>query len=285
MVVPFRGERAALQELRRRLERLELTQGDSLLVVDNTPGAGRAAAAPARVPVLHASRRATPGFARNQGAARGNAPWIAFMDSDTTPSPDLLDRFFEPAPGDRTGVLAGGVLDEPVSPQGHPAARYAYLRGVADQHTTLRFGEWGYPKTSNAVFRRTSFEAVGGFREELRAGEDADLAYRLGAAGWHSELREGATVVHRNRQTVRGFVVQRAVHGAGAAWLERAYPGSFPARRRPGLVWWGLRRLAAGLASAVWQRNRDEAVWAVMEPIDDLAFEFGRSLSNERSLP
>jgi hypothetical protein len=38
---------------------------------------------------------------------------------------------------------------------------------------------------------------AGGFREDIRAAEDADLSYRLRAAGWTIEGREPATVTHR----------------------------------------------------------------------------------------
>lgn len=286
VVAPLRGERSELEELRARLGRLRLRPSDSVLVVDNTPRAASAGAAePGGVPVLHAAERTTPGFARNRGAARGSAEWIVFLDADTVPEPDLLERYFDPLPAERTGLLGGGVRDEPAAPGAGAAARYAYLRGVSDQEGTLRFGRWGYPKTANAALRRAAFEAVGGFREDIRAGEDADLAYRLRDAGWQTERREHAAVVHRNRTTVRGFAAQRAVHGSGAAWLAERYPGSFPARRRPGLVWWGIRACAGGLASAAWNRDRDRAVWAVIGPLDDLVFELGRSIPNQRPLP
>lgn len=110
------------------------------------------------------------------------------------------------------------------------------------QDNTLQRGRWGFAQTANAACRRLAFEAVQGFREDIRSAEDADLTYRLRAAGWELERREGAAVVHRSRQSVSGFVVQKAGHGAGAAWLNRTYPGSFPARRRPGLA----RRQCAG---------------------------------------
>jgi len=286
VVVPFRGERAELEELRARLGRLRLRPSDSLLLVDNTPRAALPGETEVGgVPVLHAAQRATPGFARNRGAARGSAEWIVFLDADTVPSADLLERYFDPPPGQRTGLLGGGVRDEPAAAGAGAAARYAYLRGVSDQEGTLQFGRWGYPKTANAALRRAAFEIVGGFREDIRAGEDADLTYRLRDAGWQTERREHAAVVHRNRTTVCGFAAQRAVHGSGAAWLCEHYPGSFPARRRPGLLWWGIRALACGLASAAWNRDGDRAVWAVIGPLDDLVFELGRSVPNQRPLP
>jgi GT2 family glycosyltransferase len=283
VVVPFRGTPAEFAELCRCLAAVRLAEGDSLVVVDNTPGtAGDRVARSFGIEVVHAAELAAPGYARNRGAERGTAEWIVFLDADTVPDPDLLDRYFSPPPGERTALLAGGVRDEPVSPGGRPAARYAYIRGLMGQENTFRFGQWSFPQTANAACRREAFAAAGGFREEIRAGEDADLTFRLKAAGWGIERREAARVVHRSRQTVRGLVRQKLTHGAGAAWLARQHPGSFPARRRPGLLWWGARRAAAGLIAAARRRDRDRALWALFEPLEHLSYEFGRSLRNDR---
>ncbi len=285
VVVPFAGSAAELQQLCARLAELELRTGDSLLVVDNTPNRGHnELASQPGVPVLRAAERRTPGFARNRGAGQGSAEWIVFFDADSTPSADLLDRYFEPEPGARTAVLAGGVQDEPVPPHAPSAARYAYIRAAMSQENTFGFGDWAYPVTANVAVRRAAFEAVGGFHDELRAGEDADLSYRLQAAGWEVERREGASVTHRSRQTLRSFAAQKAIHGAGGAWLERHYEGTFPARRRPGLLWWGLRTTVQGLVRAMRTRDRDRALWALYEPVEVVVWEFGRSLPNERPL-
>jgi GT2 family glycosyltransferase len=153
------------------------------------------------------------------------------------------------------------------------------------QDNTLEYGpEWGFAKTANCAFRREAFEAVGGFRDSIRAGEDADLTYRLRAAGWGLERREAASVVHASRRTARDLAVQWLGFGSAGAWLEKTYPGSFPARRRPGLVWWGLRFVASGLLRAGRRRDRDIALRAVFEPLEQLSYEFGRSLPNERPL-
>jgi GT2 family glycosyltransferase len=285
VVVPYRGGAAGLEDLRGRLAELRLQPGDSILVVDNTPR--RAPIEPgAGVPVIQAAETATPGFARNRGVERGRAEWLVFFDADTEPLPGLLDRYFDPPPGPRIGLVAGGVVDEEVPPDAPPAARYAFLRELMSQENTYRHGRWSFPQTANAACRRAAFEQVGGFREDIRAAEDADLSYRLRAAGWEIERREAASVLHRSRQTVRGFVRQMLVHGAGAAWLNREYPGSFlSVHRRPGLVWWGLRRAVKGLASEARGGDRDKRIYALIEPLELIGFEFGRSLPNERPLP
>ncbi len=283
VVVPFRGSAGALEELRGRLGALRLREGDSVLVVDNTPGDPPARKA-GPVPVLHAAGQATPGYARNRGAALGHADWLLFVDADVLAPPDLLDRCFDPPPAEETGLLAGGIEDQPVPPDAPAAARYTHIRGFMSQDDTLRAGRWGFPKTANAAIRRAAFEGVGGFREHIRAAEDADLSFRLREAGWKMERREEAAVVHLSRQTAYGFVVQKLCHGAGGAWLEREYPGASPPRRLAGLVWWGLRTAARRLAGATRSRSRDEALWALFEPLELVVHELGRSLPNERPL-
>jgi hypothetical protein len=284
VVVPFAGSVAELGAVCRRLASLQLRSDDSLLVVDNTPARGSLnGAQTAGIRVVHASERRTPGFARNHGAACGTAEWLVFIDADAAPAADLLDRYFEPPPADDTALLGGGVVDEQVNDDASAVARYASLRHTMSQQRTFAFGEWGYPKSANIACRRNAFEAVGGFREDIRAAEDADLTYRLRAAGFGVERREGASVVHFNRRTLLGLIRQQALWGAGGAWLERAYPGSVPLASGPALARWALGATARGLLT-VRPRDRDGAIYALLRPVEALAFELGRLLPNERPL-
>lgn len=282
MVVPFKGTAESLIEVRATLESLQRQPGDTMVIADNTPGSHQRSldgASPVRV--LQAAEVPTPGFARNRGAAAGHAAWIVFIDSDTLPAADLLDRYFDPEPEPGTALIGGGIRDEPVPYRSAPAARYAYLRGLMSQDETFRHDQWGFPKTANVAVRRDAFVAMGGFREKILFGEDADLCYRLRRAGWEVERREQAVVTHRNRQSVRRFLRQKALHGAALAWLNREYPESFPAkqllgRRRV------LRFCAQRMVAAIRQRDHDQLVWAVFRPLEGLADKFGRTLPNER---
>jgi hypothetical protein len=132
--------------------------------------------------------------------------------------------------------------------------------------------------------RRAAFESVGGFREDIRAAEDADLTYRLRADGWRVERRESAIVIHRSRQTLGSFVLQQALHAAGSAWLDRHYPGSTPPRSGRGINWGRVREAGAGLVAAARSGDRDRVLWAVFEPLELLTWKLGRSLPNERPL-
>lgn len=252
VVVPFRGTDEELSALRGRMAALALRDRDTLTIVDNRED-----------PV------ASSYFARNRGAATGSGEWIVFIDADVTPRPGLLDAYFAPPPGARTGLLAGGIEDGPGESL---AERYALAKGAMRQENVSERGEWSFAQTANAAVRREAFAAVGGFEEGVRSGGDADLAFRLRAAGWGMEARPDAVVTHSNRTTLRALLRNRARHGSGSAWADRRHPGSFPARRWPGLAWWSLRRWGAAI------RTRD--LEAAIDPFAVWAYELGRLIPN-----
>jgi hypothetical protein len=274
VVLPFRGSLAERGGLLEGLEVLTLGDGDTITVVDNTPGHPEPETGGIRVRC--ATEQLTPGYARNRGAELGNAEWIVFLDADAVPEADLLDRYFEPPPAPGTGVLAGGLLDNPVGADGPPAPRYAELRRTLHQDRPLGLGPHAFAQTANLACRRSAFTAIGGFREDIRAGEDADLNYRLRDAGWATERREAARAVHFSRPTVRGTLQQARLHGAGAAWVDEHYPGAFPRRRMPGLTWWAMRFAARRIGYGLLHQDRDAVVVGVMEPLWELTFERGR---------
>ena len=185
--------------------------------------------------MIAAPERQSSYFARNVGARVGSAEWIVFLDADVEPASDLVDRYRQADPRPRTGLLGGAIVDGPALDGGERsiAARYAMLRGSMDQSNTLGEGPWTYVQTANCAVRRVAFGEIGGFRDNVRSGGDADFGFRLRAAGWEIEPCYSARVVHRSRPSVRRMLAQRARHGSGAAWLNRVHPGSFPPARCP----------------------------------------------------
>jgi GT2 family glycosyltransferase len=274
VVVPVATDATGLQLVLARMRTLRLRDGDTLTVVDNR-GVGIEAQ-----DVLVAAGVATSYFARNAGARRGVAPWIVFLDADVHPPPDLLDRLLgDPAPDDVVGVIAGGVIDEPAGAHGLAAVRFAQLQQNMAQDGTMARGRWAFAKTAHAAVRRQAFTAVGGFREGVRSGGDADLCWRVRDAGWTLTAQPAAAVVHASRTSVPQMLGQRLRHGSGAAWLDGEHPGSLPSRRWPGLVLWGLRRAAAGARAAL-RGDRDQAILGLLDGPAVWAFELGRLVPN-----
>ena len=218
MIVPFAGSQPEFEACMEAMAAIELRPSDELLIADNRPWPDPRA--------LDASGPASSYHARQVAARASKGEWLVFLDADTVPDPDLLDAYFEPAPGERTAILAGGSVDWVADDT--PTARYIAARRKLDQATTLAHAHRPYAQTANVAIRRAAFEAVGGFPEPVRSGGDADLCWRLQDAGWELEERPAATVRHRNRTTLSALLGQLHRHGAGMMWLERRYPGSFP---------------------------------------------------------
>ena len=199
---------------------LDLRAGDEILVAHNASGP---LAVPPGARVIDARGPASSYFARDRAAAAAHGDWLVFLDADTVPERDLLDAYFATPPAERTAVLAGGIedwTDEDTLVARYVAARRKLGDGPAD-----------YAQTANCAVRREAFAAVGGFPDAVRSGGDADLCWRLAAAGWELEPRPAARVRHRNRASLRALLGQLHRHGAGMQWLWRRYPERFPPPR------------------------------------------------------
>jgi GT2 family glycosyltransferase len=280
VVIPFVGSAAELDRLLDGLEALELARGDELVIVDNRPP-GSPALAAARLPaggrLARAERLPGPGHARNRGAEETSGDWLVFIDSDTRPEAQLLDAYFDPEPRAPTGVLAGGILD--VARRSTIVSRHDVARQRMSQEMTLRRAGSPYAQTANCAVRRVAFEAVGGFDEQAH-GEDADLCFRLREAGWELEERPGARVQHTSREAVRPWLSQQLRHGREAGWLNRRWPGEFPAR---GARFVGNRTLHLGahVMAALARGEAEEAAFLALDLARIWAFELGR-LAPER---
>jgi hypothetical protein len=248
-----------------------------VIVADNRPNNHRSTSGQDGIRVVRAPGLRSPPHARNQGARAGGAEWLVFLDADTEPDPGLLDAYLSEAPAPDVGVLAGGIHD--VAKRDTPVARYVCVRAKMHHAATLSHGRAPYALTANCAVRRAAFDQVGGFAEAIRAGEDADLCWRLQAAGWRVEVRPGARVAHRARETARALLGQMARHGSGAGWLNRRYPGAFPPPEARAVVGRFPHYLGAA-ARARRAGDRDGARFALLDLAALCAFDLGRLLPN-----
>jgi hypothetical protein len=93
------------------------------------------------------------------------------------------------------------------------------------------------------------------------------------------EERPRAQVAHRARESLGALLGQLARHGAGAAWLNRRYPGTFPpAGGLEQLRRGGHYLLGAGRAWAA--GDREAAAYELIEVASLWTFALGRRLSN-----
>jgi GT2 family glycosyltransferase len=229
VIVPFFGSAAEAQEALERLGTLERGAGDRIVLADNTPDAVAAGlpGAPG-VEVLVCESKRTAYGARNEAAAAAGQEWLLFLDDDCRPEPDILDRYFEPPPAGRTGLVSGSVGGLEGQPGFVPG--YARSRNHLDQEflaTSHVFRPMGV--TANLLVRRSAWEEAGGFAELVRSGADGDFCWRVQDLGWNLEHRPGAGAPHVHRASVREAVRKAARDGAANPWLARRWPG-YPAR-------------------------------------------------------
>jgi hypothetical protein len=267
VIVPFVGSASELAALCARFGGA-LGEGDELLVAYNAPAALEVPT-PEGVVLVWDGPRGSPGRARNDAAARAGAEWLVFTDADCEPEPGWLDGWFSPSPGERVGVLAGGVRD--AGRHSRLAARVARETGALHQAATLSNPFLPYGVTANLAVRAEAFAAVGGFATERRIAEDADLCWRLQRAGWTLEERPGARVAHRSRETLVELWRQRAQNGAAARWLAGRYPGAMPKWNLLALMRDSARRVLAGA-----RRGPDAALLEAAVVSGWWAFELGR---------
>jgi glycosyltransferase involved in cell wall biosynthesis len=142
--------------------------------------------------------------------------------------------------------------------------RWAASREVLSQERSLRLPAGPAAATANLLVRRAAFAEVGGFLEGASLGNEFELCWRLGDAGWRIEYRPGARVQHLHRETLRAVLRQFSMYAAGDAWINRRRPGAVP---RPRLVA-PLARAVAGIGGLAvtgrFDRARMKAVDAVV---------------------
>jgi Glycosyltransferase like family 2 len=271
VIVPFSGPQTELDQMVERLGRLAVGPDDELLLVDNRPGhVPPAGGLPPGVAILHAGEIGSSWYARDAGVRATRAEWLLFIDADTLPVTDILDRYFETLPDADVGVLAGGVRDWTTSDA--PCARYISARQKMDQQITLSYPYRPYAQTANCLVRRVAFDEIGGFPTHALSAGDADLCWRLQESGWRLESRPDALVDHENRTRFYDLFRQLARHGAGLAWLERRYVGSAPAPTPRELI----GRIPHYLLAAARAPDRDEKLFALVDLVSLYARDAGR---------
>lgn len=146
--------------------------------------------------------------ARNRGVREACAPLVVCCDADDEVSPRWLRTMVDAlAQFDLVGgALDPGPLNGPNSP-----------RAGCPQQTELPsvFGR-RYSMGASLSFRRSVFDAIGGFDESFMSGSDeVDFCLRAQYAGFSIGFAQSAVVAYRVKDTARGVMRQRFAYGRG----------------------------------------------------------------------
>ena len=217
----------------RCLERImSQAEGHTVRVVDNAS----ADATPARlrdrfpsVDVIELPVNVGFGRAVNTGVEAGGADAVVLVNDDVEISPGTITALTRPLERERVGMVAGltTIPDTPLV-DGFgieldvTLAAYNRLRHLTIEGTP---GVLLGPSGGLAAYRRSAFEAVGGFDPRFTAyGEDVDLALRLRLAGWEAAASPEARGVHVGGASVGvDSPAQRRLAGFARGFILRRY--------------------------------------------------------------
>jgi GT2 family glycosyltransferase len=156
-------------------------------------------------------RHPTPGRGRNAGWKALARPLIQFMDADTVLHPNWFRRAYAALDDSNTAVC------------GHRREKYP-AKNVYHRFTEM---EWHYETGPCRYFggevlvRRSVLEATGGFDEDLVAGEDPELSYRIRGNGWQILRIDAPMTTHDINMTAFRQYLKRA-YRSGYAYAEIA---------------------------------------------------------------
>lgn len=195
------------------------------VVVVNSGGGGAAAslrAAGLDIQVIECCERLLPGGARNLGIGALSTPFIAFLASDCIAEPGWVASRLR---RHRAGALA--VASSVTNANPHSVIAWTSYISLFSTRAP------GVPESLapryGASYARTLFERFGGFRDDLRGGEDTDFHARFAASEpivWAADVR----TAHRHPLTLRGLVADQFRRGARAARAWRQLNGPSPER-------------------------------------------------------
>lgn len=215
---------------------------------------------------------AGPAAARNRGAKLASGDYLAFTDDDCYVSPDWLCYFAKGFADDAWDALGGQALnafpDNKVAQteQHLLSFLYDYMRDSANNALLLI--------SNNVAYRRSVFEAIGGFDETFpwAAAEDLELSYRLIAGGYRQRYCPEAKVWHRHRLTWQGYINQQFRYGRGSHFF---YKASKPTQMNGRIKPYSKTPFYVALAQSTWHSRVPLSIWLLLG-VSQMAYRVGR---------
>lgn len=198
VVIAVRGDERALRALEALEVQSTLRNTYELILVENGTACLGERVAP-NIIYRHLSDANMPA-ARNVGLRLARGEFVLFTDADCVPHEDWIARMVSALETqDHAGI--GGRIER-YRPE---SATQQFGSNIVNGQQTLSYLpalRLPYVAGANAGFRRDSLIQAGGFDEELLSGNDVDICYKLGLAGFSIGIASDALVFHDNRATV-----------------------------------------------------------------------------------
>ena len=175
--------------------------------------------------LIRLNRNVGQSAARNLAAAEAQGELLAFIDNDCIAEPGWL-RVLVPHLDDPRMAIVGGRVIAP-APTGRVAAFEAVcspldmgaIAGAVGPNEAV-----AYLPTCNFVVRRDVLLAEGGFRTDMRLGEDVDFTWRVLRSGSGACYVPEGRITHYHRDRLGSLLRRRADYGSSEADLQRRHP-------------------------------------------------------------
>jgi glycosyltransferase involved in cell wall biosynthesis len=222
VVVPVHNGMPWLDEQLRALVEQECSEPWEIVVADNgSTDESRSvvqgwAARFQNIRIVDASIVKGPSAARNAGARAARGELLAFCDADDVVQPGWLAGHVVALAG---ADFSGGVFDSwSLNARPAPSPLTHSVPSAVSQ-----FGFLPAVTSNNLGLRRTAFERVGGFAEDLMTCEDIDLSWRLQLAGLSCIVTTDSVVARRDRHGFWGVLGRFIAYGRCGPALYRRY--------------------------------------------------------------
>jgi GT2 family glycosyltransferase len=274
-----------------------------VLVVDNAPSDDQGRRVCERFPVRYVVEP-LPGQsrARNRGILETNGELVAFTDDDCVVDPGWLDGLGAELEDVLVQAVTGYVgpleLDAPAQYlfEAHGGFGRGFQRRVFHgvlSNPALSAGQVG--AGANSIFRRTAFERVGLFAEDLgpgtpaRAADDNDMFARILDAGYRIVFDPARVVWHRHRrddEALRSILSDYGV--SSSAFVARRVGRHRDLSALRILAWWWLEHFPRDMAAILGERPArlspaalgEEMLGTLLGP-----WKLRRSRQSRRSIP
>lgn len=145
---------------------------------------------------------------RNLGASQARGQYLSFLDADCSIGPEYFDDAISVMETSKPAAT-GFEVHIPAAPH--------WIEGTwHDLHAVGKDRDVAWINSANFFISREIFQRIGGFREDLRTGEDAEIGQRLIRAGYRLLASRRVAAIHMaNPRSIREFYRRSVWHGLG----------------------------------------------------------------------